>query len=126
MQKPRVLLADDYVPLLKALSRLLEQDCDLVGYATTAAELFDLAATSAPDVVVLDLSLPDASGIDACRHLRSLQPAIRIVMLTAIDDHLIREAAMEAGASDFVLKRALDEQLMPAIRGVCPPEAASP
>src|SRR5678816_4429361 len=72
--KPRVLLVDDYVPLLKALTRLLEHDCHLVGHATTVAELFELVEICQPDVVVLDISLPDRNGIEACRQLRLLQP----------------------------------------------------
>ena len=117
--KPRVVLADDYVPLLKALTRLLEHDCELVGYATTVAELLRVAESCEPDVVIVDLSLPDANGIEACRQLRLFQPAIKIVMLTATDDEFIREAALRAGASDFVPKRLVDKRLMPAIRSVC-------
>jgi DNA-binding response OmpR family regulator len=113
--KPRVLLADDYVPLLKALTRLLEHDCHLVGYATTVAELFELVEICQPDVVVLDISLPDRNGIDACRQLRLVQPAVKIVMLTAMDDERIREAALQAGASDFVTKALVHECLEAAI-----------
>ena len=115
--KPRVLLADDYVPLLKALTRLLEHDCHMVGHATTVAELFELVDTCHPDVVVLDISLPDNNGIEACRQLRLLQPGVKVVMLTAMDDERIREAALRAGASDFVTKASVDEFLEPAIRG---------
>ena len=114
--KPRVLLADDYVPLLKALTRLLEHDCHLVGHATTVAELFELVEICQPDVVVLDISLPDRNGIEACRQLRLVQPDVKIVMLTAMDDERIREAALQAGASDFVIKALVDEYLEPAIR----------
>ena len=114
--KPRVLLADDYVPLLKALTRLLEHDCHLVGHATTVAELFELVEICQPDVVVLDISLPDRNGIEACRQLRLVQPAVKIVMLTAMDDERIREAALQAGASEFVIKAQVDEYLEPAIR----------
>ena len=60
--KPRVLLADDYVPLLTALTRLLEHEYQLVGYATTVAELFELVEICQPDVVVLDISLPDGTA----------------------------------------------------------------
>src|SRR6185436_1804068 len=114
--KPRVLLVDDYVPLLKALTRLLEHDCHLVGHATTVAELFELVGICQPDVVVLDISLPDRNGIEACRQLRLVQPDVKIVMLTAMDDERIREAALQAGASDFVIKALVDEYLEPAIR----------
>jgi two-component system, NarL family, response regulator DevR len=113
--KPRVLLADDYVPLLKALTRLLEHDCHLVGQATTVAELFELVEICQPDVVVLDISLPDGNGIEACRRLRLVQPAVKIVMLTAMDDERTREAALQAGASDFVIKALVHEYLEPAI-----------
>src|SRR4026208_79168 len=115
--KPRVLLADDYVPLLKALTRLLEHDCHMVGHATTVAELFELVDTCHPDVVVLDISLPDNNGIEACRQLRLLQPGVKVVMLTLMDDERIREAALRAGACDFVTKASVDEFLEPAIRG---------
>ena len=114
--KPRVLLVDDYVPLLKALTRLLEHDCHLVGHATTVAELFEIVEICQPDVVVLDISLPDRNGIEACRQLRLVQPDVKIVMLTAMDDERIREAALQAGASDFVIKALVDEYLEPAIR----------
>src|SRR5687767_13162814 len=114
--KPRVFLVDDHVPLLKALTRLLEHDCHLVGHATTVAELFELVGICQPDVVVLDISLPDRNGIEACRQLRLVQPAVKIVMLTAMDDEYIREAALQAGASDFVTKASVDKHLEAAIR----------
>jgi len=104
------------VPLLKALTRLLEHDCHLVGHATTVAELFEIVEICQPDVVVLDISLPDRNGIEACRQLRLVQPDVKIVMLTAMDDERIREAALQAGASDFVIKALVDEYLEPAIR----------
>ena len=114
--KPRVLLADDYVPLLRALTRLLEDDCHLVGHATTVAELFELVDICQPDVVVLDISLPDRNGIEACRQLRLVHPAVKIVILTAMDDERIREAALQAGACHFVTKALVHEDLAPAIR----------
>jgi DNA-binding response OmpR family regulator len=79
------------------------------------AELFELLDICQPDVVVLDISLPDVNGIEACRRLRLVQPAVKIVMLTAMDDERIREAALEAGASDFVPKSLVYKFLEPAI-----------
>ena len=89
----------------------------MVGHATTVAELFELVDTCHPDVVVLDISLPDNNGIEAGRQLPLLQPGVKVVMLTAMDDERIREAALRAGASDFVTKASVDEFLEPAIRG---------
>jgi DNA-binding response OmpR family regulator len=103
------------VPLLKALTRLLEHDCHLVGHATTVAELFELVDICQPDVVVLDISLPDGNGIEACRQLRLVQPGVKIVMLTAMDDERVREAALQAGAFDFVTKALVHVNLEPAI-----------
>jgi DNA-binding NarL/FixJ family response regulator len=118
--RPRVLLVDDNLPLLRAVTRLLEHDYHIAGHATTVAELFERVGMCRPDVVVLDVSLPDQNGIEACRQLRLLHPAIKIVMLTAMDDERIREAALRAGASDFVPKGVLDEFLEAAIRtAVC-------
>jgi len=113
--KPRVLLADDYGPLQVALKRLLEPDCELVGRAATVAELLAEAHTWHPDVVVVDLMLPDSDGIDACRRLKAALPAIGIVMLTAMDDADVRQAALAAGAADFVAKHLADEHLLTAI-----------
>ena len=116
MTKPRVLLADDHVQLQNALRRLLEPECEMVGRATTVAELIAEARTWRPDVVVVDLMLPDSSGLDACRQLKAALPAIGIVMLTAMDDPDVRDAALAAGASDFVPKRLASQRLLPAIR----------
>jgi DNA-binding NarL/FixJ family response regulator len=114
--KPRVLLADDHVLLRAALTRLLEPECEMVGRATTVAELLAEAQTWHPDVVVVDLMLPESNGLDACRQLKAALPAIGIVMLTAVDDPDVREAALAAGASDFVPKSLAHQHLLPAIR----------
>jgi CheY-like chemotaxis protein len=117
-RKPRVLLADDYLPLLIGLERLLRHECDIVGRATTVAEVLEAARNHRPDIVMLDLSLPDTNGIDACRRLRAAQPEVKIIVVTAMDDDRIRAAALEAGAADFVPKRMIDTRLLPAIREV--------
>lgn len=119
MTKPRVLLADDYEPLITALRRLLGNDCDVIGQATTAAELFHLVKLLRPDVAIIDLHLPDADGITVCRTICKIQPAVKVVMVTALEDADIEQAALEAGASEFVPKSQLHAQLLPAIIRVC-------
>jgi DNA-binding NarL/FixJ family response regulator len=114
--KPRVLLADDHAPLQVALRQLLEPECELVGRAAAVSELLAEAHRWHPDVVVVDLLLPESDGIDACRQLKAALPAIRIVMLTAMDDADIRQAALAAGASDSVSKHLADQRLLTAIR----------
>ena len=112
--RPRVLLADDYAPLVRGLTRVLSPDCDIVGHATSVAELVRAATTCRPDIVIVDLFLPDGNGIDACRQLRAMQPDVKVILLTAADDTDIRLEALNAGASDFVSKYRT-EQLLPAI-----------
>ena len=114
--KPRVLLADDNAPLRNSLSRLLSPDCEMVGRATTVAELLAEAQAWHPDVVVVDLMLPESNGLDACRQLKTALPEIGIVMLTAMEDPDVRDEALATGASAFVLKRLICQHLLPAIR----------
>jgi DNA-binding NarL/FixJ family response regulator len=80
------------------------------------SELLAEAHTWHPDVVVVDVMLPESNGLDACRQLKAALPAIGIVMLTAMDDADVRQAALAAGASAFVPKHSLDQGLLPAIR----------
>lgn len=122
MAKPRILLADDHVSLLRSLGRLLQDDCEVLGYATTVEGLVAEVRGCHPDIVVVDLNMPDANGIDACQRLKLAQPDIKIVMLTAEDDFHVRAAALDAGASDFVPKSAI-ERLLPAIWNVWPKPA---
>ena len=114
--RPRVLLADDYLPLLTAMERLLQEDSDVVSQVSTVAELLQEARAHRPDVVVMDLSLAAGSGIDVCRRLRVDHPEVRIVVISASDDDDIRAAVLNAGASAFVSKALMAERLIPAIR----------
>ena len=116
--KLHVLLADDHQPLLVALARLLAFDCEVVGSVTTVAELLDAVNSFLPDIVVVDLNMPDGSGIAACRHIKQIHPFMQVILLTADDDEDIRAAAMEAGAADFVSKSKARSQLPLAIRAI--------
>jgi DNA-binding NarL/FixJ family response regulator len=116
--KPRVLLADDYPSLLTALGRMLSVECEIAGSVSTAAELLEAARNCAADIAIVDLSLPDASGIDVCRQLKVLHPALSIIILTAMDQADFRAAALEAGAADFVSKGQLHVRLLPAIHDI--------
>jgi DNA-binding NarL/FixJ family response regulator len=114
--RPRVLLADDYDALLVALGRLLAASCDVVGSVTDGLAVVDAAARLRPDVVVLDLNLPTMSGLEACRRIKEAVPLSKIVLITAADDDAVRERAFELGASAFVLKHRVVDELGPAIQ----------
>jgi len=114
-RRPRVLLADDYANILTAMERLLSSSCDVVGTVGTGAQLLDAASRLHPDIVVVDLHLPDMSGLDACRQLKAVVPNGSVILLTAANDPKVRQGAFESGASDFVAKYRAGDELLPAI-----------
>lgn len=104
-RRDRILLVDDDTAVLDLLVRVLQRDHDLV-IARTAADALRLARLGQPDLVLLDLELPDGSGLDVCRALRA-HPAlgdVAVVLLTRHDDERTEIAGFEAGAADFLVK----------------------
>ena len=120
--RPRVLLADDYVGILTALKRLLGNSCEIVGLATDGQQWLEAAHRLRPDVIVVDVRLPDINGLQACREIRAAGLPSKIVVLTAADDPAIEKGAFEAGASAFVAKWRVADELLPAIERVCATE----
>ena len=122
-QKPRVLLVDDHPEFLWALEKYLQDDCDVVGCATTVAGLIDKAQAERPDLVVVDFRLPDGNGIEACRRVLAALPGLAVILLTAMDDAEVGKAARDAGAAALVSKYDAHSQLLPAILAACAREA---
>ena len=114
----RLLLVDDHAVVRSGLKMLLgsESDVEIVGEAGTAAEAIEAAATALPDVILMDIGLPDLSGIDATRLIKKRFPHIAIVALTIHEDEEYFFKMLEAGASGYVPKRAAPEELVRAIR----------
>ena len=115
-RRPRVLLADDYAPLLVSWRRILEPSCDIIGAVSDGREVIAAARAEAPDVVVLDIAMPDVNGIAACRALKAEHPSIAVVLASAFDDVAFQQAAEIAGASAFVVKSAAADVLEKAVR----------
>jgi len=117
MDKIKVLLVDDHRMLLAGLQMLLAPLPTLVvvGTATTAAEAYAAAAQLGPDVVLLDLNLPDQSGVEVCRQLRATYPALKIVVLTTTHEKSYVTRLMQEGAAGYLLKNAPPEELIDAI-----------
>ncbi len=117
-RKFRVVLVDDHDVVRQGLTSLLDNEHDLhvVGEADTAAEAIRRVGLDSPDVVVMDMRLPDGSGIDACREIKERWPETQVLILTsyADDDALIK--AFDAGASGYVLKRVDGKGLIDAVR----------
>lgn len=113
--RPRVLLADDYPGLLDAWERLLVTSCEIVGRVRSGRDALDATRSLKPDVVVVDVAMPDVGGIEACREIRSTRPETAVILVTAADDAEVRAAASDVGASAFLLKYAIADELEPAI-----------
>lgn len=117
-KRPRVLLADDHTLVLEGLRRLLEDQCELVGMVEDGRALLDAAPRLAPDVILLDISMPLLNGLDAARRLRALVPRSRIIILTMHADPTYASEAFEAGAAGYLLKRSAASELAAAIAAV--------
>jgi DNA-binding NarL/FixJ family response regulator len=108
----KVLIADDHPLILQGLRRTLEacEDIEVVGEARAGNEVPPLVQRRAPDVVLLDLRMPGLDGIGCVREIKAVAPDVKSVLLTASEDREAIEAAIEAGASGYVLKsvNALD------------------
>ena len=115
--RPRVLLVDDHPGIVRALSRLLSTECDVVGVMADGREVADAAARLQPVVIVVDLNLPDVSGLDVCRQIKDSNPRVKVVVISARIDEAIRDEALAAGASGFFEKSAANE-LIDAIRRI--------
>jgi two-component system response regulator NreC len=114
----RLLLVDDHAVVRSGLRMLLGDDrtIEIVGEAGTAAEALDLVGPVAADVVLMDIGLPDKSGIEATRDLKAQHPGVAVVALTIHEDEEYFFKMLEAGASGYVPKRAAPEELLSAIR----------
>ncbi|HUO46024.1 MAG TPA: response regulator transcription factor, partial [Acidimicrobiia bacterium] len=116
----RVLLVDDHEVVRAGLKALLEaaEGITVVGEAGNVDEAVRRSGLDSPDVVVLDVRLPDGSGVEACREIRSQFPDTKVLMLTSFADEEALMAAILAGASGYVLKRVRGSDLIEDIRKV--------
>jgi DNA-binding NarL/FixJ family response regulator len=114
------MLVDDHEVVREGLKALLNrrEAIDVVGEAGNVAQAIEVAARERPDVVVMDLRLPDGTGIEACREIRSQQPDIKVIMLTSYADEDAVMASILGGASAYLLKQTRGSQLAEAIMGV--------
>jgi DNA-binding NarL/FixJ family response regulator len=116
----KILLVDDHEVVRQGLKTMLEshRDIKVVGEAGTAGEAVRRVGFDDPDVVVMDVRLPDGSGVEACREIRQRFPEVKVIMLTSFADEEALLAAIMAGASGYVLKRIKGQDLVESIRRV--------
>jgi DNA-binding NarL/FixJ family response regulator len=121
----RIVVADDHSVVREGLRALLSavEGYELVGTAATGGEAVKAAVTLRPDVLVMDIQMPDMTGIEATREIRRVAPTVAVLMLTMFDDDESVFAAMRAGALGYVLKGAAPESMIRAIAVVAGGEA---
>ncbi len=121
MSQPiRVLLVDDHEVVREGLRTLLARrpSVAVVGEAGSVADAVSAAAKAKPDVVIMDVRLPDGSGVEACREIREHRPETRVIMLTSYADDDALFASIIAGASGYLLKQTRGQALVEAIESV--------
>jgi two-component system response regulator DevR len=116
----KVLIVHDHEIVRKGLVMLISRQEDLVvaGEAGSAAEAVEKARELTPDVVVLDIRMPDGSGIEACREIRAENPEVKVLMLTSYSDEEAVMGSIMAGASGYLLKEIRSEEIVAAIKKV--------
>ena len=120
MAKITVLLVDDHALVRRGFRRMLEDDPEIkvVGEASDGEEAVRLALELRPAVMVMDCALPEFSGIEATRRIRATLPQARILMLSMHSEETLVRQAMDAGARGYILKNALDLDLVKAVRSI--------
>jgi DNA-binding NarL/FixJ family response regulator len=116
--KPRILLADDHALILDGLSKLLENEFDLVGTADNGLDLVSKAETLKPDVVLADISMPGLNGLDAARQIAERSPSSKVLIVTMHNNETYVREALRAGVSGYVLKSSAAPELAFAVRRV--------
>ncbi len=116
----RILLADDHDILRQGLKLLLglQQDMQIVGEARTGREALELTQNLKPDVVVMDISMADMDGLEACNHIRRQEPATQVLILTMHESEEYFLKALQMGAAGYLVKKAAPSDLQAAVRTV--------
>jgi len=115
-----VLVAEDHAEVAKAVCRVLALDCEVVGRVADGNAVLEAVQRLQPDVIVIDLNLPNVNGLEACRQLMQVNPKTKVIVFTAMDDPEIRQRSLEVGASAFVSKMAVDgDDLLSTVKRLC-------
>lgn len=117
MMAIKVFIVDDHYMVIEGIRSLLqnEKDIEWTGHATNAASCLSFLQNQLPDVLLMDISMPDKSGIDLCKEVKEKYPSVFIIGLSTFNQQSFIQKMMDNGASGYVLKNATQEELMEAI-----------
>jgi DNA-binding NarL/FixJ family response regulator len=115
--KAGIFIVDDHYMVIEGIRSLLqhEKDIEWLGHATNAASCLGFLKQQQPDVILMDVNLPDMSGIDLCKEVKQLYPAVLVLGLSTFNQQAIIRKMMDNGAAGYVLKNASKEELLEAI-----------
>ncbi|UYQ95718.1 response regulator transcription factor [Chitinophaga horti] len=115
-----VFIVDDHYMIIEGIRSLLqdEQEIEWAGHATNAASCLAFLKNRQPDVLLMDINLPDKSGIDLCKEVKTLYPSVFVIGLSTFSQQTYIEKMIDNGASGYVLKNATQPELMEAIKTV--------
>jgi NarL family two-component system response regulator LiaR len=119
-EKIKILVADDHAVVRDGTKQILEKEEDMtvIAEAADGAEAIKLTGTFKPDVVIMDISMPNVNGIEATRQIKALYPSVTVLVLSAYDDDQFIFSLLEAGAAGYLLKSVHGHELTDAVRQV--------
>ncbi len=119
MSKPRIAIADDHPEVLNRVAKLLADEFEIVALASDGAAAVNAVLASKPDVLILDIAMPEMDGIEAAKQLRDLRSPTKIIFLTAAaDSEVLLDSWQNVGAQGYVIKVRMRSDLVLAIRKV--------
>lgn len=120
MKKISLFIVDDHYMVIEGIRSLIQHDPDIefAGHASTASSCLAFLQNNQPDVILMDISLPDQSGVDLCREVKNLYPFTRVIGLSTFNQHSFISRMMDNGASGYLLKNASKQEITTAVRKV--------
>ena len=116
-KRPRVLIAEDHPAVAKAVCRMLSLECDVVGNIADGSAVLEAVQRLQPDVIVVDLNLPQVHGLEVCRQITQVNPKAKVIAFSAMNDPDVKQRSVEVGASAFVCKGT--GNLLSTIKRLC-------
>ena len=114
-----MLIADDHPGVAKALCRVLALDCEVVGTVADGSAVLEAVQRLQPDVIVVDVNLPNVDGLEACRQITQLNPKAKVIVYSAMDDPDVTQRSFQVGASAFVFKGTGGGSLLSTVKRLC-------